>query len=119
MSLIVNGVDIAALYKAGYPVRVVARRAGLSETTARRRLRAAGVTLRPPGNGAALVSAATCGICRRPLAGHPRCASCGILMGPGHEEQGSGSLCLGCRPSRMPGEANTPRPAPGNPGAPT
>ena len=97
MSHHVNGVDIVALYETGYSVREVARRAGLSETTARRRLRAARVVMRPPGAGAPLIPAETCTICGRPLENHPRCAQCGILMGPGHEEQGAGSRCVGCR----------------------
>lgn len=27
-----------------------------------------------------------CGVCRRTIETHPRCAACGILVGPGHEE---------------------------------
>lgn len=42
--------------------------------------------------------ASTCAICGRPLQQHPRCRACGILMGPGHEEQGAGDVCVGCQP---------------------
>lgn len=91
----INGVDIAALYRAGLSVREVACRAGLSETTTRRRLREAGVKLRQPGIGASPTPAKTCAICGRPLKGHPRCKACGILVGAGHEYHGP--TCAACR----------------------
>ena len=42
--------------------------------------------------------ATTCEICGQPLKTHPRCQKCTILMGVGHEVQGAGPLCIGCRP---------------------
>lgn len=44
--------------------------------------------------------ATSCTICGRPLAQHPRCRACSILMGPGHD-QGDGDLCIGCRPGHL------------------
>jgi hypothetical protein len=44
-------------------------------------------------------------IMRKEMAPHPRCAACGILMGPGHIEQGSDSLCRTCQYRRTAGRA--------------
>lgn len=37
---------------------------------------------------------------KREMEPHPRCGACGILMGPGHIEAGTGSLCGTCHDTR-------------------
>lgn len=44
---------------------------------------------------------------RREMAGHSRCAKCGILTGPGHIEAGEASLCGTCQCRQGPGSLQT------------
>jgi hypothetical protein len=51
-----------------------------------------------PGQLAAATWHSAIGVClKREMASHPRCAGCGILMGPGHLETGIDWQCRSCR----------------------
>ena len=83
----VNGAEAIKLYEEGLPIAEIAYTLGCTVDTARRTLAEQGIEI-----------PCWCGL---PSFGHPKCAGCGILAGPGHitealEEYEGKGYCGSC-----------------------